>query len=158
MDDRLFRNAMGKFATGVTVITTKLGEDVHGMTANAFMSVSLDPKLVLVSVGNKATMKPYITNAGKFAISILNEEQKDLSAYFAGQINETREIDFYWFQEMPTIKEALVNIVCDLHDAVEAGDHTLFLGKVTDIVIRDGEPLAFYEGKYRELEDSKRVK
>lgn len=157
MDDRLFRNAMGKFATGVTVITTKLGEDVHGMTANAFVSVSLNPKLVLVSVDHKATMKRYIENAGKFAVSFLNQDQKDLSAYFAGQIDEFRDIEFHWFQEMPTIKEALVNIVCELHDSIDAGDHTLFLGKVEGLEVRDGEPLAFFEGKYRELGNSERI-
>ncbi|GIO26536.1 flavin reductase family protein [Ornithinibacillus bavariensis] len=157
MDDRIFRNAMGKFATGVTVVTTKLGEEIHGMTANAFMSVSLDPKLVLVSVDHRATMKRYIENSGKFAISFLNQEQRDLSAYFAGQINETREIDFYWLQEMPTIKDALVNIVCDLHEAIDAGDHTLFIGKVIDLEIRDGDPLTFFQGKYRELGNSERV-
>jgi flavin reductase (DIM6/NTAB) family NADH-FMN oxidoreductase RutF len=158
VDDRAFRNAMGKFATGVTVITTKLGDEIHGMTANAFMSVSLNPKLVLVSVDHKATMKRYINNSGKFAISFLNQEQKDLSSYFAGQKDEIREIDFHWFHELPTIKEALVNIICELHDSVDAGDHTLFIGKVTDLVVREGEPLAFYEGKYRELENSERVK
>jgi flavin reductase (DIM6/NTAB) family NADH-FMN oxidoreductase RutF len=157
MDDRMFRNAMGKFATGVTVVTTKLGEDIHGMTANAFMSVSLDPKLVLVSVDNRATMKRYIESSGKFAISFLNQDQKDLSAYFAGQIKEMREIDFYWLQEMPTIKDALVNIICELHETVDAGDHTLFIGKVMDIEIRDGDPLTFYQGQYRELENSERV-
>lgn len=157
MDDRIFRNAMGKFATGVTVVTTKLGEEIHGMTANAFMSVSLDPKLVLVSVDHRATMKRYIENSGKFAISFLNQEQRDLSVYFAGQINETREIDFYWLQEMPTIKDALVNIVCDLHEAIDAGDHTLFIGKVIDLEIRDGDPLTFFQGKYRELGNSERV-
>lgn len=157
MDDRIFRNAMGKFATGVTVVTTKLGEEIHGMTANAFMSVSLDPKLVLVSVDHRATMKHYIENSGKFAISFLNQEQRDLSVYFAGQINETREIDFYWLQEMPTIKDALVNIVCDLHEAIDAGDHTLFIGKVIDLEIRDGDPLTFFQGKYRELGNSERV-
>ncbi len=158
MDDRMFRNAMGKFTTGVTVVTTKLGEEIHGMTANAFMSVSLNPKLVVVSVDHKATMKRYISNSGKFAISFLKQEQKDLSAYFAGQIEETRDIDFYWFHELPTIKGALVNMVCDLQDVIDAGDHTLFIGKVTDLVIREGDPLAFYEGKYRELGNNERVK
>jgi flavin reductase (DIM6/NTAB) family NADH-FMN oxidoreductase RutF len=158
MDDRMFRTAMGKFATGVTVVTTKLGEEVHGMTANAFMSVSLNPKLVVVSVDHRATMKSYITHARKFAISILNQNQRDLSAYFAGQIDETREIDFHWFHEMPTIKNALVNIVCELHETVDAGDHTLFIGKVTELIVQEGEPLAFFNGKYHDLVKSERVK
>ncbi|WP_047981756.1 flavin reductase family protein [Ornithinibacillus contaminans] len=158
MDDRIFRNAMGKFTTGVTVVTTKLDDEVHGMTANAFMSVSLNPKLVLVSIANKAMMKTYITHAQKFAISILSQEQKDLSAYFAGQINETRTIYFQWFQEMPTIKDSLVQMICEVHDVVDAGDHTLYIGKVTDINTHSGDPLTFFEGNYHELIKGNQVK
>ncbi|SET60014.1 NADH-FMN oxidoreductase RutF, flavin reductase (DIM6/NTAB) family [Oceanobacillus limi] len=153
MDDQTFRKAMGKFATGVTVVTTQFGEEIHGMTANAFMSVSLNPKLVLISIDHKANMIDYINNTGKFAISILNEGQKDISAYFAGQNQESREIDFNWFNDMPTIKESLANLTCEVHDSVVAGDHTLYIGKVTDIKITDGEPLAFYEGKYRQMQN-----
>lgn len=151
MDDLTFRKAMGKFATGVTVVTTQVGETVRGMTANAFMSVSLDPKLVLISVDEKAHMNKYINAAGKFAISILNIEQEEMSAYFAGQMNELSCIDFNYFNEMPTIKNALVNLTCDVYDSVVAGDHTLYIGKVTDVCITDGEPLAFFEGKYKQV-------
>ena len=94
MEDRLFRTAMGKFATGVTVITTKVGDTVHGMTANAFMSVSLNPKLVLISIGEKANMNRLIKESGTFAVSVLNEQQQDLSAYFAGQSKEEKNIRF----------------------------------------------------------------
>ncbi|MFD1706461.1 flavin reductase family protein [Siminovitchia sediminis] len=151
MEDRLFRTAMGKFATGVTVITTKVGGNVHGMTANAFMSVSLNPKLVLISIGEKANMNRLIKQSGKFAVSVLNESQQDLSAYFAGQIKEERDVKFDTFNHMPVIKDALVNLTCNVHDAVIAGDHTLYIGEVTDLRVQDGEPLGFFEGKYKKV-------
>ncbi|MEK4029766.1 MULTISPECIES: flavin reductase family protein [Bacillaceae] len=151
MDDRTFRNAMGKFATGVTVITTLLEGEAHGMTANAFMSVSLNPKLVLISIGEKAKMLDKINESGKFAVNILSDDQKELSMHFAGQTKEEREIEFDWVNELPVIKNALANIVCKVHSKQIAGDHTLFIGEVTDIVTSEGAPLAFYEGKYSEV-------
>lgn len=158
MDDRTFRTAMGKFATGVTVITTKLGDEVKGMTANAFMSVSLEPALVLISIGENAHMNKYVNDSGEFAVSILNSEQQDMSAYFAGQIKENRDIEFNWFNDMPTIKDSLVNLTCDVHNSVVAGDHTLYIGEVTDVCITDGEPLAFFSGKYNDLNMCEEVK
>ncbi|ASK62625.1 flavin reductase [Virgibacillus phasianinus] len=158
MDDRTFRTAMGKFATGVTVITTMLDDEVKGMTANAFMSVSLDPALVLISVGENAHMNKYVKESGKFAISILNSEQQEMSAYFAGQKKENRNIDFNWFNGMPTIKDSLVNLTCNVHNTVIAGDHTLYIGEVTDVCITDGEPLAFFAGKYNDVNKCEKVK
>ncbi|HWO97928.1 MAG TPA: flavin reductase family protein [Bacillus sp. (in: firmicutes)] len=151
MDDRTFRNAMGKFATGVTVITTELEGEAHGMTANAFMSVSLNPRLVLISIGEKAKMLDKINESGKFAVNILSEEQKEVSMQFAGQIKEKREVEFDWMSEIPVVKDALANIVCKVHSKQVAGDHTLFIGEVTDIVLREGVPLTFYEGKYGQI-------
>lgn len=151
MEDRLFRTAMGKFATGVTVITTQTGDKVHGMTANAFVSVSLNPKLILVSIGENASINPLIKEAGTFAVSILNENQEELSAYFAGQIKEERKIDFETFNGIPVIKDALTNITCTVQNSVIAGDHTLYIGEVTDLRVQDGEPLAFFEGKYKKI-------
>ncbi|MBS4219748.1 flavin reductase family protein [Bacillus sp. FJAT-49711] len=151
MDDRLFRTAMGRFATGVTVITTKVNEVVHGMTANAFVSVSLDPKLILVSIREKAHMNQLLKESGNFAISILNEHQEDLSAYFADQIKEEREIDFDVFNGMDVIKDALVNMTCTVQNSVIAGDHTLYIAEVSDLRIQDGDPLLFYGGKYKNI-------
>ncbi|MFJ5713244.1 flavin reductase family protein [Neobacillus sp. NPDC093127] len=151
MDDRTFRNAMGKFATGVTVITTELDGEVHGMTANAFMSVSLNPRLVLISIGERAKMLNKIKESGTFAVNILSEEQREVSMLFAGQIQEKREIEFDRLAELPVIKDSLANICCKVYRQHVEGDHTLFIGEVTDIVLRDGAPLAFYEGKYREI-------
>lgn len=151
MDDRTFRNAMGKFATGVTVITTDLNGEAHGMTANAFMSVSLNPKLVLISIGEKARMLEKLNQSGKFAVNILSEGQQEVSMLFAGQIKEEKEIVFDNLNGVSIIKDALANIVCNVYGKQVAGDHTLFIGEVEDIILREGKPLTFYEGQYGQL-------
>lgn len=138
---------MGKFATGVTVITTVFGDKVHGMTANAFMSVSMDPKLITVSVDEKAHMHAKIQQASKFAVSILAEEQSATSMHFAGQ-GEKKDIEFAWLHGVPVIKDALANIVCEVYNSYKVGDHTLYIGKVIDLSLRKGEPLVFFQGKY----------
>jgi flavin reductase (DIM6/NTAB) family NADH-FMN oxidoreductase RutF len=151
MDKKTFRSAMGKFATGVTVITTLSDNKAHGMTANAFMSVSLNPKLVLISIDEKAKMLDKINESETFAVNILANYQKEFSMYFAGQTKEERNLEFDWISEIPVIKDALANIVCKVHSKQIAGDHTLFIGEVTDIAIRDGAPLTFFEGKYGQI-------
>ncbi|MFX3675148.1 MAG: flavin reductase family protein [Paenisporosarcina sp.] len=152
MDDRFFRTAMGKFATGVTVVTTELNGEVQGMTANAFMSVSLDPKLILISVANKAKMNESIRNSGIFAVSLLANDQEEMSMYFAGQIKEKRDIAFRSFNGMPVIDGALANITCDVHNTHIEGDHTLYIGKVRDISLsEEGKPLTYFSGRYYEI-------
>ena len=151
MDDRLFRTAMGKFATGVTVVTTEKDGEIFGMTANAFVSVSLDPKLVLISIDEKATINPKVGEAGKFAISILNEDQEHLSNHFAGKDKDNTEIEFDRFNDLPVIPDVIATVTCNVYDTVIAGDHTLYIGEVTDLRMEDGNPLAFFNGKYTRL-------
>lgn len=158
MEDKVFRQAMGRFATGVTVITTKVGEEIHGMTANAFMSISLDPKLVTISVDNNASMLEKINKSGKYAVSFLSAEQQNISMHFAGQKKEENPIDFELISDMPVIENALTTVVCDVDQAIEVGDHTLFIGKVQDIQVREGEPLLFYCGKYGNYQSAEYVK
>lgn len=148
MDDRKFRNAMGKFATGVTVITTEVDGEPHGMTANAFMSVSLHPKLIMISIDNRANMLDKIKEANKFAVNILADHQKDLSMHFAGQTKDEREIDFQYIENIPVLDGTLASIACDVDNSYVVGDHTLFVGKVLDIKQTDGNPLTFFTGKY----------
>lgn len=152
MDDRQFRTAMGKFAIGVTVIATEVdGEGVHGMTANAFMSVSLDPKLVVISIGEKAKILNKIKESQTFSVNILSAEQQDVSMIFAGQI-KGKEVEFDRLDGKPVIPGAVTQMACEVSAEYVEGDHTLFIGKVTDIHIDDeAEPLIFYSGKYRSL-------
>lgn len=153
MDDRLFRNAMGKFATGVTVITTEHEGQVHGMTANAFMSVSLDPKLVVISIGEKARCLSKIQESKIFAVNILAADQQEHSMIFAGQKKDAEPVDFERLADLPVLPGALAQISCDVVSQYVEGDHTLFIGKVRDIKLDESqEPLLFYAGKYRTLE------
>lgn len=148
MEDKAFRNAMGKFATGVTIITSKVDGDIFGMTANAFMSVSLKPKLILVSIDNRANMLEKIKTSNTFAVNILSDKQKALSMHFAGQQESDEAIEFDLLQAIPILKHALASIVCKVDTSFVAGDHTLFIGHVIDLVTTNGSPLTFYRGKY----------
>jgi len=151
MDDRQFRTAMGKFATGVTVIATDVDGDVHGMTANAFMSVSLDPKLVVISIGEKARILEKIKQSKTFSVNILAANQQELSMIFAGQLKEHREVIFDRLDGKPVLAGAVAQIACEVLAEHVEGDHTLFIGRVTDIQLEDAEPLLFYSGRYRSL-------
>lgn len=150
MDERSFRKAMGKFATGVTVITTEVDGQVHGMTANAFMSVSLNPMLVVVSIGAKSQMLAKITQSQKYVVNILANNQQELSMIFAGQIKDKRDVEFSRFSGQPVLDGALAQVVCEVVNAHVEGDHTLFIGKVVDLAVLDeGEPLLYVNGQYR---------
>ncbi|MDF2788807.1 MAG: flavin reductase [Neobacillus sp.] len=157
MDDRQFRSAMGKFATGVTVITTEVEGEVHGMTANAFMSVSLDPKLVVVSIGEKAKILNKIKESQIFTVNILAADQQEVSMIFAGQLKEQKEVAFVRLDGKPVLAGAVAQIACEVSAEHVEGDHTLFIGKVTDIHLEDAEPLIFYSGRYRSLTEEKAV-
>ena len=142
---------MGKFATGVTVITTKLDREIHGMTANAFMSVSLNPPLVVISIGEKASMLQRIEESQTFAVNILAEDQQYLSQHFAGQRQEEREIPFTELEGYPVLDGTVAQIVCDVVSSYVEGDHTLYIGKVKAIQLEEKNPLLFFSGKYNKL-------
>lgn len=150
MDDRLFRTAMGKFATGVTVIVTETDNHPHGMTANAFMSVSLDPKLVVISIKENAKILSKIQASKTFSVNILSADQQEVSMIFAGQLKD-KEVAFARLENQPVIPGALAQVTCEVSAEYVEGDHTLFIGKVTGIEVNEGEPLLFCNGRYREL-------
>lgn len=151
MDERLFRDAMGKFATGITIVSINDNNEYKGMTVNAFMSISLDPKLIAVSIDENAGMYEKLKNTTKFGVSMLKEEQKDLSMIFARQKEQDREIEFIVRDEVPVIKDALATLSCEVDQKVKAGDHLILIAKVTEISIQQGSPILFYGGKYRTI-------
>lgn len=151
MDDLKFREAMGSFPTGVTVITTELDGEVHGMTANAFMSLSLNPKLVVVSIDERATMLEKMNQSRKYAVNILAEDQQKLSMLFAGQLKEKVDVTFDRLAGLPVLPGARAQVTCDVVNQYTEGDHTLFIGKVTDLYVSDERPLLFDKGKYYTL-------
>jgi flavin reductase (DIM6/NTAB) family NADH-FMN oxidoreductase RutF len=150
-DQVRFRQALGRFATGVTVVSTEHEGTVHGMTANGFMSVSLDPLLVLVSIARTARMHDLLERSGHFGVSVLTKAQQELSNHFAGRPMQDAEVPFHAVSGVPLIRDALVEVATRTVDAHRAGDHTLFIGEVLYFDSRDGEPLIFHSGGYREL-------
>lgn len=155
MDDRLFRDAMGKFATGVTVLLTENDGETHGMTANGFVSISMDPKLVLISVGHKAKFLEKVSQSQKYTVNILAEDQEHYSRHFAGRPGEV--VEFESIAEQPVIKGAIAQIACEVVSIHVEGDHTLFIGKVIDLRFEDKNPLLFFGGKYHQLTEAETV-
>jgi flavin reductase (DIM6/NTAB) family NADH-FMN oxidoreductase RutF len=152
-----FRRAMGCFATGVTVITVDQEGEVHGMTANAFSSVSLDPLLVLVCVDHRARTHAHLHAKKRFGINMLAENQRAISEYYAGSTGKHQHAEAAGArfdrtpQGTPVLHGALAYLECRLHSAQVAGDHTIFIAEVEDVVVRDGAPLLFFQGKYRNI-------
>jgi flavin reductase (DIM6/NTAB) family NADH-FMN oxidoreductase RutF len=151
IDPRLFRTTMGCFATGVAVITTAWEGQVHGMTANAFLSVSLEPPLVLVSIGRNARMHQLLVVGRTYGVSKLTEDQEHYSRHFSGRPVEGLQPTFIWHDETPLLADALAYVVARVVDAHPAGDHTLFIGQVEHLHCQNGRPLLFYRGQYGRL-------
>ena len=151
---------MGAFATGVTIITVDLDGEVHGMTANAFTSVSLDPMLVLVCVDHSTRTHAHLHSKKRFGINVLGEDHRAISEYYARQerSHEHAEVEAgarfdRTKHGTPMLHGALAYLECRLQSAQEAGDHTIFIAEVEDVVLREGDPLLFFRGKYRKVGD-----
>jgi len=154
-----FRKAMGAFATGVTIITVDLDGEVHGMTANAFASVSIDPLLVLVCVDHSTRTHAHLHAKKRFGINVLSEDQRSISDFYANPNRHERDAGDAGARfdrthhGTPMLQGSLAYIECRLHSAEEAGDHTIFIAEVEDVVVREGDPLLFFRGKYRGVGD-----
>jgi flavin reductase (DIM6/NTAB) family NADH-FMN oxidoreductase RutF len=153
-----FRRTLGMFATGVTVITTRVGEEVHGMTANAFMSVSLRPPLILISVDRRARMNALLREGSRFGVSVLEERQTALSDRFAGRPGEDAlEPGFEIVHETPLVEGGLAHLVAHVVRSYWGGDHSLFLGQVEYVRYGEGTPLLFHGGRYERFGREPRV-
>jgi flavin reductase (DIM6/NTAB) family NADH-FMN oxidoreductase RutF len=147
------RQTLGMFATGVTVITTTVADQVHGMTANAFMSVSLEPPLVLISVDRRTKMCSLLHQEQRFGVSVLAADQDALSDRFAGRVDDgAAEPSFALVHETPLVEGAAAQFVSRVVRSYWGGDHSLFLGKV-EYARRepDSRPLLFHGGRYGRL-------
>ena len=152
-----FRRTLGMFATGVTVITTRVGEQIHGMTANAFMSVSLQPPLILISVDRRARMNALLREDTRYGVSVLEESQSGLSDRFAGREGEGPEAAFEIVNETPLVEGALAHLVARVARSYWGGDHSLFLGRVEYARYGSGTPLLFHGGGYGRVVGNPRV-
>jgi flavin reductase (DIM6/NTAB) family NADH-FMN oxidoreductase RutF len=149
---RELRQVMGRFATGVTVVTTTHRDTIHGMTANAFLSVSLHPPLVLVSLG-RCRMSEMLPRTGRYGVSVLASDQEHFAAHFAGQRISPIDPEFVWHNDLPLLEGALAHVGCRVVDVHSAGDHVLWIGEVEHLSHRDGEPLLFYTGRFGTLRE-----
>jgi flavin reductase (DIM6/NTAB) family NADH-FMN oxidoreductase RutF len=160
-DPNLFRQVLGRFATGVTVITVCKDDVKRGMTANAFTSVSLNPPLILVSIDKKADTHGLMMECEAFCVNILPEHRREWSDWWAGKA--PKDVD--QFANMPystkatgspVLDECLGYIDCKVWARYEGGDHTLFVGEVQDASISSDanlRPLLFFSSKYRKIAD-----
>ncbi len=149
-----FRSAMSRFASGVTVVTTKDAKGkLHGITVSAFCSVSLDPPLVLVCI-EKTTGSHYAFEESRvFAVNILADHQSDISQHFATLFEDKFdgiEVEHATLG-VPVLAGALVSLECNLKKSLDGGDHSIFLGEVENVILRDGDPLLYFRGDYRSV-------
>lgn len=168
-----FRQALGHFATGVTVITAERAVapaagtngaaqasshgPVHGMTANSFISVSLEPLLILVCVAECAQMHGVLHQRRRCGVNVLKAGQQAISEFFAqpeqpADAERALGVRFRWTREgIPLLEDTLVQLACNVVATYAAGDHTIFLGEVLSAEVRAGEPLLYYRREYHQL-------
>jgi flavin reductase (DIM6/NTAB) family NADH-FMN oxidoreductase RutF len=155
IDTDAFRSALGRFASGVTVVTTCVPEGTdHGMTASAFCSVSLEPPLVLVCVEKIATMHDAIVSCSHFAVNVLTEKQEQLARHFAEvEGNRFEGVGFSrGAHSVPLIADSLATLECKRAAIYPGGDHTIVVGEVQSASWRDEKPLLYYRGGYAGIE------
>ena len=156
LDLELFKKAWGKFPTGVSIISSiGANESIHGVTANGIMSVSLTPLLVLISLAHTSKSFEIINLDYKYGINILNDNQQSIASYYAAKSKDKLDNKTNWFKlsktGVPLLKKCLSSMSCEVVDAYKAGDHTLFLGKVNEIYVNEGEPLLYYNKEFNKL-------
>lgn len=157
VERRAFRDALGCFATGVTVATSVSPDgQLLGITANSFNSVSLDPPLVLFSIDRNAYSLDAFIAAGCFAINVLREDQRELSNNFARALADKWVGVHYelWQTGAPILTDALANFDCETHSTYDGGDHVIFVGRVIRMACApSGKPLVYFRGGYSRLAD-----
>lgn len=154
-------DAFSRWATGVTIVTARVGDRVLGMTVSAFTEVSLDPPLVLVCADKTSNTHPLIAESQAFAVHILRRDQEELSNLFASKEDEHRRFDDLDYETgatgAPLLAGALARFDCRVRDAHDAGDHVIYVGEVVELQLGEvgdreaGGPLMFYDRRYRSL-------
>ncbi len=156
IDSTLFRDILSQFASGVTIVTTRNGETLHGLTVSSFCSVSLEPPLILVCIDKKASSHPVLQTSKRFAVNFLTAAQQDISNRFADPRRSPEER----FQglavrtavtQSPILPDVLAYLDCEVYAEYDGGDHTIFVGKVVAGEVGEGAPLLYWNRGYREL-------
>lgn len=142
-----FRNTLGRFASGVTVVTAMDGDEPHGITVSSFMSVSLLPPLIAIAIGRGARAHELLQLGRSFGVSVLRQGQERVSDLFADRpvkMPEPLELT----DGFPFVRHPLARLLCKVVGAYEAGDHTIFVGEVERLSYDDGLPLIYHRGRY----------
>jgi flavin reductase (DIM6/NTAB) family NADH-FMN oxidoreductase RutF len=153
IDEARFRQVLGHFATGVTVVTTEHNGELFGMTVSSFASLSLKPSLILICIDKTVPTHDAIGAAGCFVVNILEKRQEHLSRRFATAKNDKfKGVAWHTGQlGLPVLEGVLAVIECRLHATLDGGDHTIYVGEVTDAEVHEGTPLLYYRRGYHEL-------
>lgn len=152
IDSRTFRNAMGRFPTGVAIVTFRRDGEPSGITVNSFLSVSADPPLVLVCLRKLSSVIAHLAAGDCYGINFLSEAQQGISSYFAGKPAEGVMPDFLDYQGVPLIPGSLAHIVARIVDVHSAGDHFLYIAAIEYLWQGpEARPLIFYTGKYKQI-------
>lgn len=156
LDRDTFRNVVGHFTSGVTIITTRQDESNWGITASAFSSVSLEPPMVLVCVNKNTGTCHAISKAKTFGVNILQENQGDLARKFAQPHTDKFQGTDFTYGELgvPLIEDVLAHFECDVVEEVTGGTHSVFLAEVRRAQAYEKTPLAYYRGKFGRFEEA----
>lgn len=147
IEPRAFRDTLGRFATGVTIVTMDRDGTPAGITVNAFLSLSLEPPLVGVAIDLRAGAHDTLMSVERFGVSVLGEHQREVSDYFAG-LEPAEPPPFVRLGGVPVVKGAIAHLACRIVQRVPVGDHTLFVGEVEALALGEGSPLVFFRGGY----------
>ena len=150
-----FRSALSRFASGVTVVTTKdIDGRLHGITVSAFCSVSLDPPLVLVCIERSAGSHHVFNESGVYVVNVLGSTQRNLSERFASQIeNRFDGVEMSLnIDGIPVLSNCLANLECRVKYAADGGDHSIFIGEVENAIVNEGDPLLYFRSEYRTVD------
>jgi 4-nitrophenol 2-monooxygenase / 4-nitrocatechol 4-monooxygenase, reductase component len=152
-DQQVFRDVIGRFTSGVTVITTTLDGARFGTTASAFSSLSLEPPMVLVCLNKTSETQAAVLKAGAFAVNILAEGQQDLAYRFARKGDKFGDLHHdVGYRDVPVLPGTLAHLECEVAETVTGGTHTVFLAHVAVATGHDGTPLTYYRGRFGRLE------
>jgi flavin reductase (DIM6/NTAB) family NADH-FMN oxidoreductase RutF len=148
-----FRSALRRFASGVTIVTVAAGDELHGMTASSFASVSLTPPLILVCLDKTSRTLTLVAETGAFAVNVLRSDQQETSRAFSRPgLKPFASIPHRpGANGAPLLDGAIAHLECTTYRVFEAGDHEVVLGEVTATSAPGGEPLVYYDGAYRSL-------
>lgn len=154
VDPRELRDVLGRFATGVAVVTTccEMGKPL-GLAVNSFASVSLEPPEILWSINSHAPSRAAFESHGAFAVNVMPQEDKEQTLKFAQPIdNKFDGVDWRpGWRGVPVLDNALATLECDVKQMIACGDHHIVVGSVQSVDCRDGDPLVFFRGQFSSL-------